>query len=169
MTTRTRTRTPRRIKSWADVEHRNEALGANGKELSNLLVDYYTARGQTSAPGATVMRIIGSVTVKSNVASGQVDVHFGIKVVDKDFSSASIPVPYLEQSSWLWTERIIDTNLMSFDGTNGAVNRHRIALDVGSRRRLHAADDRLMFYIFNSDATNAIAYSYDLRILLALP
>ncbi len=169
MTQRTRTRTPRRVKDWADIEVRNESLSANGKQLSSVLNTYYLARGVSSVPGLTVMRIIGSVTVKSNSIQGSVDVHFGIRVADKDVDIADFPVPYIDSASWMWIDRVIDTNLLNTDGAVGVIRRHRIDLDVGSRRRLRAVDDRLRFFAFNSDATNSIAYSFSLRVLLALP
>jgi len=120
-------------------------------------------------PGETIMRMIGHITVKSNSNAGVVDAHFGIRLADKDVTSALFPIPYQDNSNWMWQERVLDNNLLSNDLVTGVANRHRFEVDVSSRRRLRSADERAFFYCFNSDATDSISFSYHLRILLALP
>ena len=165
----TRTRTPRRVKSWGNKETVTETLGANAKQLVDLLGGYYAGRGVTSVPGITSMRQIGHVAVKSLVAGGMIDVHFGIRVADKDVDVNLFPIPSLDDASWLWQYRLIDQNLLSTDGTAGVVNFHIINIDSKARRKLRAVDDRLWFYTFNSDATDGIFTWINIRTLLALP
>ena len=169
MTQRTRTRTPRRIKSWANSELITESLGSNARQLHDVLGGYYTGRGVTSVPGVTVMRIIGQIGVKSNAAGGNVDVHFGFRIADKDADLAAFPVPYLDDADWLWQGRVNDDNFITWNGTLTVVNHHMIPLDVGSRRRLRTVDDRLFLFTFNSDATDTIRTTLSTRTLLALP
>ena len=169
MTTRNRARTPRRVKDWASVDFENEGLAANAAEISDVLATYYSDRGVTSIPGITVMRIIGMMTCQSNVISGNLDLHFGIRVANSGVSATTFPTPYRDPANWLWTERVLDKNFLSNSLSVGVTNRHRFEVDVGSRRRLRSVEDRLFFYGFNSDATSIASYSYHLRILLALP
>ena len=169
MTNRTRVRTPRRTKSWANDEASNESLAANAAELNDLLATYYTGRGVTSVPGMTVMKIIGHIAVKCNTASGRVDVRMGIRTDLSTITSGDFPKPYLVDSNWLWQERVLDQNLMSNNLASGVVNKHRFEIDVSGRRILRSVADRLWLYIFNDDATDTIAYDYSLRVLLALP
>ncbi len=164
----TRTRTPRRIKDWAHEELTTETLAANGVQVRDLLTGWYADRGITSAPGVTTMRIIGQVFVKSNSGIGVVDVSFGILVMNKDFISV-VPKPYQDTASWLWTGKAFGVNLLSTDGTNAAVNFHKLEFDVKARRKIRHADERLFFITFNSDATDTIKTHLTARTLLALP
>ena len=169
MTNRQRVKTPRRIKDWANAEFLDEGLAASAPSKRDLLATYYLGRGVNSVPGLTVMRIIGHMAVKCNTTGGTIDTRFGIRVTDKDVDVTDMPKPFQDNASWLWQERILDANLGASIGGTNIVNWHRIDMDVGSRRRLKAVDDRLWFYSFNDDATDAISVTYSLRVLLALP
>ncbi len=169
MTTRTRVRTPRRRKDWGNSELVTETLAANGKQLHDALGGYYSGRGVNSVPDVTVMRMIGSIHVRSTVAAGNVDVHFGLIIRDKAQNTADMPVPFIDDSDWLWQYRIVDDNFLTWDGTSKSNNFHRIDLDIKAKRRITNPDDRLFLFTFNSDATDPIKTVLSTRTLLALP
>ena len=169
MTSRNRVRTPRRIKDWANSEVVVETIAANQTFLHSVLGPYYSNRGVNSIPGLTIMKIIGHLTVRTNNIGGDIDMHFGMRLANKDVSVTSYPIPYVDDSNWMWQERVLDTNFLMNNGATGVVVRHRLEVDLGARRKLQNVEERLFFSAFNSDATDSARYSFHFRVLLALP
>ena len=114
-------------------------------------------RASGERKGLTVVRIIGLLTVNSNVVNVTVDFAAGISLAP----DATSPDPQNDvDEPWLWF-------VGGFTSADATVE-SRYAIDTKAKRRFPEPDHDLRFQLRNNDGVNAMSYRFALRVLTLL-
>ncbi len=157
---------PRPRYVWVPHNDPDNALGAGlTVQTDDLLSAYVTDALRETGPGMVVERILGSITIASQVVGSGGQFTLGISVAPES-SWASIPRPQTEVHDWLvWVSGEFSQNAMESASGIFTPNTLTYQFDVRSRRRLRSMGDEVRGVLQNEDETLAI-FSLQTRILM---
>ena len=151
---------------WVPGFDLNNALAGSARVTTgDLLAVYLTDSSRDTGPGMVIERILGSISIASQVVNSGGQFTLGLSVANEG-SWGSVPSPSLEIHDWIvWLSGDYSQNAQE-----GAIGIFTPKLktynfDVRSRRRLRAIGDEVIGVIENLDETLVI-YSIQTRILM---
>ncbi len=163
--TNTRRTGPRPRYSWVPARD-NENTVVSGQVVSTDLLDRYRLDSlREPGPGMVVERIIGSLTVASQVTGSGGDFTMGISVAPEGGWS-SAPNPSDEIQDWLlWLSGRFPTGANEQSAGVFQPDEMTYQFDVRARRRLRGMADEVLAVVRNPNSTSMI-WTLNTRILL---
>ena len=186
---RTRIRTPRRRKVWAQF---NQSIAVDGSSptVEDMLETYYSDLGAGQQGGLTLMRMVGSLQLTDWTAGATSqsigDVRVGVAWLDRNVASAGdgdaqIPEPLqdgVRETNWIQQWKLTGIEQGSADVATGRPAQPQLDrlsyitdIDVTQQRRQPNASARLAMVVTRPGTfeSNTMVLEAELSLLLALP
>jgi len=154
-------RAPRRKMDWDTVLIDPTTIAAGAQGVTDMTAGFFVGLRK----GLTVVRIIGSMQVRSGTAGAEVEWVAGISLVRREPAGASVfPDPATDGSHpWMWWKRGVVLT------PAGDRPQNDIPIDVKAQRKFTDAGDTLQFILDNDDSASSVIFSFGLRVLYKLP
>jgi len=131
----------------------------------DLLGNYLVDSGRETGPGMVIERILGSLTVESQVVGSGGDFVMGIRTQPEGGVTSS-PSPDIEIHDWLvWVSGRFPTGANEQAAGVFQADQMTYQFDVRSRRKLHAMGDEVVATITNRNS-DSMLWTLNTRILM---
>ena len=129
----------------------------------DLTSSFYDLVAGAGRKGMTLLRIVGSLRVQSTDATYSVDWAAGIFMArEPTYTPGSFPDPRTDPDT-NWMMRWSRTSLPASD------SQQTLDLDVRSKRKFMNSDDKVVFYLVNTDSAQQAEVALAGRCLYAMP
>jgi len=150
---------------WIPARDAENTTQSTTSQSIDLLGNYLVDAGRAVGPGMVVERILGSLTVESQVVGSGADFVFGI-LVGPEGGFATLPDPSLEIYDYLvWVSGQAPADANEQAAGVFQANQSTMQFDVKSRRRLRGIGDGV-FGLFRNPNSTTILWTLKTRILL---
>jgi len=150
---------------WVPARDVENAVVATMVQTADLLAAVLNDAARETGPGMVIERVIGSITVASQVVGSGGDFALGI-IVAPEAGFASIPAPLSEINDYLvWVSGRFPTGANEQSAGVFQADELTYQFDVRSRRRLRSVGDEVRGVVSNLNSTSMI-FSIATRILL---
>jgi len=150
---------------WIPARDAENTTQSTTSQSIDLLGNYLVDAGRAIGPGMVVERILGSLTIETQVVGTGADFIFGI-IVAPEGGFATLPDPSLEINDYLvWLSGNAPSGVNEQAAGVFQPDQTTMQFDVRSRRRLRSVGDAV-FGLFRNPNSTTILWTLNTRILV---
>ena len=118
-------------------------------------------------PSGTIVRTIGSLTLRALTAAQSVFFRAGLIIVTDDaLQAGAVPDPWVDPASWMWEH----ADMLRVSNSDSGSQYMRLAIDVKVQRRLPQIENSLAMVFDNSSFSGAsFEFFLNLKVLVRVP
>jgi len=151
--------------AWVPARDVENTVVSSLTNSVDLLANYVADAGRETGPGYTIERILGSITVESQVNGSGGDFIMAIRT-QPEGGLTSTPAPDTEVHDWLvWISGRFSSGVNEQAAGVFQPDQLTYQFDVRSRRRLRGMGDEVVATVVNRNATSML-WSINTRILV---